>query len=67
MAKPIYKPLGVKFVQIVIGQWTGGRSDSYGTPLTNFSTLALGDDGKVYRYMTGLEGWVLYNHELVEK
>ena len=41
----------IKFVQVVIAQWDG--KDGKNT----FSTLALGDNGRIYRHDKGAGGW----------
>lgn len=41
----------VKFIQIATGSWEGERGK-------NYSTIALGDDGVVYKYSVAQAKWV---------
>ena len=41
----------IRFKQLVIAPWEGENGMTY-------STLALGEDGKVYRYDPQCEGWI---------
>lgn len=45
----------LRMKQIVIAPWQG--SDGGMT----YSTLGLGEDGKVYRYDAACEGWIQYH------
>lgn len=50
--KPKLIPAGeVRAKQLVIAPWEGDKGITY-------STLILGEDGIVYRYDPGCEGWV---------
>lgn len=60
LAKPTYFKLDVKFTTLIVGQWAGKDG-------LNYTTLALGDDGKVYKYSVSLDGWEEMNHELIRR
>lgn len=44
----------LKFKQLVIAQWEGETGMTY-------STLALGEDGYVYRYDPKCQGWIQWS------
>lgn len=49
----------LKMKQILIAPWEGDKGLTY-------STLALGEDGAVYRYDVGCNGWIRYKMEPAE-
>lgn len=48
-----------KFIQVCTGQWSGEADDMA------FSIIALGEDGRCYRFVHGKGGWVAYPDNLV--
>lgn len=52
------KQIAPPFKQVVIAQWEGAT--------LSYSTLALGEDGRVYRYDVGCQGWLPLPNTLVE-
>lgn len=49
----------IRMKQIVIAPWDGNTGLTY-------STLALGEDGYVYRYDVGCNGWIRYSMKEAE-
>ena len=48
-----------KIIQICTGQWVGERDEMA------FSIIGLGEDGYVYRFVHGKNGWMRYPDVLV--
>lgn len=44
----------LKMKQILVAQWEGANGQ------LSYSTLALGEDGAVYRYDVACKGWIRY-------
>lgn len=47
-------PKVLKMTQVIVAPWKGDKGLTY-------STLALGEDGAVYRYDPGCNGWIRYS------
>lgn len=50
----------LKMKQIVVAPWTGANGTQ------SYSTLALGEDGSVYRYDVACHGWIRYKMDPAE-
>lgn len=59
MAAP--KPQTLKMDMIATAQFTGSTGN------TSYMVIGLSEDGNVYRYEKGLNGWVPLNMEAVKK
>jgi hypothetical protein len=51
----------LKVAQLVIAQWKAEGVDHL-----NYSTLAVGRDGNVYRYDSKCEGWIPWPMDIVD-
>ena len=47
-----------KFKQVIVAQWEGDTGNTY-------STFALSEDGRVYRFDVGCQGWLKLPDKLV--
>lgn len=54
-------PEELKMVQITTGHWISTAQGNQ-----SFSVVGLSDQGKVYRYDVGREGWVPWNMQEIE-